>query len=361
MAEFWRMGATPVPAVQIGRLAQEFEAGGWDGLAVGEAHGLLPDPYVVLGVAAAATTTLQVGTSVAVPLRHPLLAADAMATVHALSGGRARFVIGRGDGAMKVLQRKPMPLVLFEDYLRRLQGFLGREQVEIDGAVSSMSRLDDIDPSLDVPKPRVSVAATGPRMIEVAARWADGIDFSVGADLERLRRSIALALEACAAAGRDPESLSLGCYLQVAVVDGDEVADARAREAVRGLIVTHARFSGFEPAPSQDVRDDDHGRARQAVEVMEAVLTSVRGGVDRTAGGAPGELDFYPRGALDDDYLDQFGVIGTAEQCAERLREVLALGLERIYIGTRSVGVDLEETNTHRIGRELLPLLREST
>ncbi len=358
MAEFWRMGATPVPATQIGRLAQEFEASGWDGLAVGEAHGLLPDPYVVLGVAAAATTSLQVGTSVAVPLRHPLLAADAMATVHALSGGRARFVIGRGDGAMKVLQRKPMPLEPFEDYLRQLQGYLAREEVEIDGDISSMSRLDDIDPSLDLPKPQVSVAATGPRMIEVAARWADGIDFSVGADIERLERSIALAREACRAARRDPDSLSLGCYLQVAVIDGDAARDAHAREAVRGLIVTHARFSGFEPAPSPDVGDDDHGRARQAVEVMEAVLTSARGGVTRTSGGAPGELDFYPRGALDDDYLDQFGVIGTAEQCAERLREILELGLTRIYVGTRSVGVDLEEVNTNRIGREVLALLR---
>ena len=46
--EFWRMGATPVPCAEMGRFAREFEASGWDGLAVGEAHGLLPDPYAVL-------------------------------------------------------------------------------------------------------------------------------------------------------------------------------------------------------------------------------------------------------------------------------------------------------------------------
>src|SRR5207244_13324169 len=96
------MGATPVPCADMGRFAREFEASGWDGLAVGEAHGLLPDPYVVLGVAAAATTTLKVGSAVAVPLRHPLLAASAMASVQAISNGRARFGLGRGDGAVKV-------------------------------------------------------------------------------------------------------------------------------------------------------------------------------------------------------------------------------------------------------------------
>src|SRR5919109_5277903 len=105
---FWRMGATPVPATEIGRLARAFEDSGWDGLAVGEAHGLLPDPYVLLGVAAAATTTLKIGSAVAVPLRHPLLAASAMASVQTISNGRARFCLGRGDGAVKVLQQKPM-------------------------------------------------------------------------------------------------------------------------------------------------------------------------------------------------------------------------------------------------------------
>src|SRR5689334_23490895 len=104
------MGATPVPSAGIERFAREFEDAGWDGLAVGEAHGLLPDPYVALGLAAEATTTLKVGTAVAVPLRHPLLAAGAMATVQGISGGRASFSLGRGDGAMKVLQRDAMPV-----------------------------------------------------------------------------------------------------------------------------------------------------------------------------------------------------------------------------------------------------------
>ena len=331
---FWRMGATPVPATEIGRLARAFEDSGWDGLALGEAHGLLPDPYVLLAVAAQATTTLELGTSVAVPLRHPLLAAGAMATVHALSGGRSRFVIGRGDGAMKVLQRGPMPVAEFEEYLSALQAFLQRDDVEMDGATSSMSRLDDIDPSLARAKPKVSVAATGPRMIAVAARWADGIDFSVGADVGRLRECIKLAHDACEASGRDPASLALGCYLQVAVSDGGDAA----AEAIRGLVVTHARFSG--------------NFTSRAAAVMETVLTAPRGGVARN--GRPGELDFYPKDALADEEIRRFGIIGPAGECAERLQEIVELGLANVYIGTRSVGVDLDEENTLRIGREVL-------
>jgi 5,10-methylenetetrahydromethanopterin reductase len=354
-AEFWRMGATPVPCSDIGRFAREFEASGWDGLAIGEAHGLIPDPYAVLAAAAEGTTRIKLGTAVAVPLRHPLLAATAMATLQALTGGRAAFSLGRGDGAMKVLQRKPMPVAEFELYLRRLQAFLRREEVEIDGVVSSISRLDDIDPSLDLPKPRVNVAATGPKTLSLAVRWADGVSFSVGAGVERLRSSIELVREACREAGRSFDELDLGCYVQVAVTDEH---DASGREAIRGLVVTHARFSGFEARPTAaGVETSEHGVYRHAVETMEAVYHSTRGGVSRREGGAPGEVEFYPREAAAEELIDRFGIVGSAEHCAERLAEIVGLGISRVYVGTRAVGVDLAELNALRIGREVLPLL----
>ena len=352
--EFWRMGATPVPGAEIGRFARQFEAAGWDGVAVGEAHGLIPDPYVVLAAAAAATTTLRVGTSVAVPLRHPLLAASAMATLNAVSAGRASFSIGRGDGAVKVLQQKPMPVTRFEDWLRRVQAFLRREEVEIDGVVSSMARLDDIDPSMGLPKPPIDVAATGPRTVDVAVKTADGVSFSVGADVERLRQSVELVKELCSSVGRDFDSLRLGCYLQVAVTNGDR----SAREAIRGLVVTHARFSGFEAKPPPGVDEAEHSRYEHAVETMEAVYRSTRGGVTRRAGGAPGEIEFYPHEAGADELIDQFAIAGPPDYCAERLQEIVDAGISRIFIGTRAVGVDLDESNSDRVGREVLPLLR---
>ena len=137
--EFWRMGATPVPSADSGDFAREFEASGWDGLAVGEAHGLLPDSYVALGLAAEATTSLKVGTAVAVPLRHPLLAAGAMATVQGVSRGRAGFSLGRGDGAMKVLQRdvaiKSLPADFAADQeIYATLGWIDRP-VDLDGVV----------------------------------------------------------------------------------------------------------------------------------------------------------------------------------------------------------------------------------
>jgi 5,10-methylenetetrahydromethanopterin reductase len=276
-----------------------------------------------------------------------------MATVQALCGGRAAFSLGRGDETMKILRRDPLRVRVFDEYVRVLQAH--REDVESDGVVSSMSRIDDFDPSLGLAPPPVNIAATGPRTIEVAARWADGVSFSVGADVRRLRNAIELAHEACRSVGRDTGTLDLGCYVQVAVTDGEDDA---AREAIRGLVVTHARFSGFEARPVGDVGTVEHGRYQDAVERMEAVYRDPRGGVARTKGGRPGEIDSYPRNAAADDLIDQFAIAGSAAYCAERLQEIADLGVSRIYVGTRAVGVDLDERNAERIGREVLPLVR---
>jgi hypothetical protein len=91
---------------------------------------------------------------------------------------------------------------------------------------------------------------------------------------------------------------------------------------------------------------------------MEAVYRDAHGGVARIAGGVPGEIDFYPREAGADELIDQFAIAGPADYCAARLQEIVDLGISRIYIGTRAVGVDLAERNAIRIGREVLPLVR---
>ena len=244
----------------------------------------------------------------------------------------------------------------FERYIRQIQGYLRGEVVEIDGKISSMARLVDIDPSLDVEKPKIDIAATGPRTIALAAKTADAISFSVGADAERLQKATELARQACDDTGRPFEELELGCYVQAAVVDD---GDTSGRDAIRGVTLTHARFSGFEVRPTvEDVSASEHREYRHAVETMEKVLRDPRGGVVRKEGGEPGELDFYPQEAASDELIDRFGIVGSAEYCAERLQEIVDLGFERIWIGTKSVGADLRERNAHRLGREVLPLVR---
>ena len=129
--EFWTAGAGR-PG-RVAQTAQRLEDAGWDGWALVDSQNLAPDPYVHLGLAASATSTLKLATGVTNPLtRHPAAAATAMATVQAESGGRAVLGIGRGDSSLAHLGLAPASLQTFERYLERLQGYLRGEDVAFD-------------------------------------------------------------------------------------------------------------------------------------------------------------------------------------------------------------------------------------
>jgi 5,10-methylenetetrahydromethanopterin reductase len=346
MVELWRHGGTPQPAAQAGAVAKRLEDLGWDGLVIGEDNGIIPDPYVYLAYAGACTTRLRLGSGVAVPLRHPLLAANAIATLHAMTGGRTLFSFGRGDGAMAQLGMRGHTVHDFERYMTQLQAYLARDEVTIGEFTSTLQRLFELDPSLDVPKPPVDISATGPRMVAMSARVAESITFAVGADAARLAELVEQARGARAAAGLDPATLQLGCYVPAAVA-ADGVTVAEAREIVRGAVLRHARFSAFDGTALADVPDELKAGVLKAVEVTRDH------GKHR-----PKKADFSLASVLDDEFVDRFAIIGSPARCAERLQELIAAGVDRIVLLTRVPTTDPGEGNAARLAQTVFPLVR---
>jgi 5,10-methylenetetrahydromethanopterin reductase len=343
--EFWRFGGTPVPAARAGDIARRLEGQGWDGLAVGQDIGILPDSYLFLALAAAATTRLKVGTAVSVPLRVAMDVANTIAVLYAASGGRSVVSFGRGDGGFAQIGRKPMTVAAFATYIAQVQSYLRKQDVDLDGFPSTMRAVYENDPSLDGPKPPVDISATGPRMIDLAARHADGITFAVGANIDRLRDCIKLARDALAAAGRDPGSLSIGCHIPAAVATGG-VSVAEARDIIRGAVLRHTRFSAFDGRVLTGVSEQDR----------EAVLRSFEITRDH-ARNMPKKADFSVASALPDDFVDRFAIVGDPQECADRFREVMNLGVDRILVLTRVPTTDREEGNAARLADTVLSQL----
>lgn len=88
-----RAAETPLDLRRVGEDAQLVEALGYDGLAVEETK---DDPYVVMALAAQATTRLRLTTAIAMAFpRSPTITAMSAWTIQKLSGGR--FVLGLGS------------------------------------------------------------------------------------------------------------------------------------------------------------------------------------------------------------------------------------------------------------------------
>ena len=312
---------------RVAELACKAEDWGFTGLLLADSQNLTADIWVELALAGAATSRLRLGPGVTNPVtRNPAVTASAAATLQAETGGRAVLGLARGDSALAHIGRHPVPVAELEDALEAIQGYLRGDEVELNGIMSTIQWL----PDPDLPKVPVEVAATGPRMIAAAARHAEGVNLTLGAELERLHWGIDTARKAANG------NISLGAFVNVAVDDDREAA----RELVRGTVATFARF-GTEGAPTAGPSD----ASRRGI----APYQKERHG----EAGAP-----HAQG-LDGEFIDRFAVAGPPDEVRDRLLEIRAVGIERLIIVPGSLDADpkaLQKSND-RFASDVLPAL----
>jgi 5,10-methylenetetrahydromethanopterin reductase len=315
-------------------LARMVEGLGFDSLVFADTQNLTPEVWGQLMLAARDTERIELGTGVTNPgTRDAAVTASAALALQVESQGRAICGIGRGDSSLAKIGRQPTPVAEFEIYVERLQRYLRGEEVDRDGTPSRLEWHADAQ----VPKVPVEVAATGTRVIEVAARHADRIVFALGADEDRIARGIEIARRAAAASGRDPDALQLGAWVN-AVVHPDMVA---ARAAVRGGLAVFAHFSGFAgmkpEAMDPSLRDAAlHLRSRYDM---------------RDHGRAGGSHAQH----LDDVFIDRFGIVGPLETAVPRFQRLAGLGLDfcRVVPGSRDAPPEIVSASMVHLATEV--------
>ncbi len=254
------------------------------------------------------------------------------------SGGRALLGIGRGDSSMAKIGRRPAPPAQLDRYLERLRAYLHGEAIDREGLQSRLEWLDGLDLT---PVP-IEVAATGPQVIDIAARRADRIAFAVGADVTRLRECRARARAAAEQAGRDPDSLRYGAFLNCVVHEDVAVA----REAIRGGVAVFAHFSGFR---GMDIASLPEGVRATASHLREHYDMADHG----RATGAHAR-------ALADDFVDRFGIAGPVEVVKRRFAELAGAELDFVHIvpGSRDAPPGVGAGSLEALAKEVLPHLR---
>ncbi|MDF1604661.1 LLM class F420-dependent oxidoreductase [Nocardioides sp. YIM 152315] len=186
------------------------------------------DPWVALGTAAAVTTRIQLGTSVALPVEHdPITLAKAIASLDHLSGGRVCLGAGFGWNLDELADHGVPPerrRTVLREYLGAMRALWEQEEASYDGEFVSF------EASWAWPKPvqpRLPVligAQAGPKTFAWIAANADGwlttpLDTDLPAQVDRLRA-------AWAEAGRD------GAPEVRALKPSPEVLDAWAESGI---------------------------------------------------------------------------------------------------------------------------------
>ena len=137
------------------------------------------DPWVALSMAAAVTSTIRLGTAVALPAEHdPITLAKTIASLDHLSGGRVTFGIGFGwntdeltDHGVPANRRR----TVLREYLAAMQALWSCEEASYEGEFVRFAASWAYPKTVSQPRPPVLVGAgSGPRTFGWIAEAADG-------------------------------------------------------------------------------------------------------------------------------------------------------------------------------------------
>lgn len=162
---------------ETGAFAAQVEAAGFDFLWMPDTPllaGRWRDVYVHLTCAALHTSRLRLGPGVTNPLtRHPVTTASAILSLDEASEGRADLVAGTGYSSAYIIGRKAATLATMRQTTELWRSIFQGQQTELGG----------LEIRLTPPRPRLPIylAATGPKMLQLAGEIADGVLIQVGA------------------------------------------------------------------------------------------------------------------------------------------------------------------------------------
>jgi probable F420-dependent oxidoreductase len=297
----------PLDLASIGRNAKLLEEIGYDGMVVEETK---DDPFVIMALAAEATRTLKLATSVAIAFpRSPTVTAMSAWTLQKLSGGR--FTLGLGTQVKAHIERRfGLPWSPAGPWIR--------EYVNAVRAVwdcwQNGSKLDVKGPhyiiNLTVPlfnpgpieHPRIPIqlAAVNPLMSQVVGEVADGLRAHPVCTPSYIAEVMLPAVRAGAAkAGRSLADFQVCMKPLVAAAANEE-------ELARKIVDARARISFYASTPQYRAAFAHHGLGDLADELK--LLSRAQ------------RWEEMPR-HITDDILHTFVTVGTYDTIARKLSD----------------------------------------
>ncbi|NMO02978.1 LLM class F420-dependent oxidoreductase [Gordonia sp. TBRC 11910] len=271
--------------VQLAQTAEEY---GFDTFAIPDHLGNQVGPIAALGALTQATSTIRLATSVlANGWRHPALLAKEATTIDVLSKGRLELGIGAGwmkeefDKAGIEFESPGVRIRRLEEALIILDGLLRGEEVNFDGEFYQIKGLVGSPRPRQGPRPPIAVGGGGPKMLALAAKYADVISVATGTTREGQLRLSDMTIE------KTIERVDV-----IRQAAGDRFDDIELNWTIATIVIT----------------DDREATADMALKALEQ--------------GYPPNIARDVTLTVDDILASPYLAFGTFEQIADQIREV---------------------------------------
>jgi probable F420-dependent oxidoreductase len=295
-----------------------------------DSHILWQEGYVLLTLAAAATSKIKLGHCVTNPgIREPTVTASAYATLQDISDGRMVMGIGRGDSSRRVVGLQPVPVKQFEAALEMIKDLMNGREVEWN------DRRLHLEWAQGKPEIPMYVAGYGPRALGVAGRIGDGVVIQL-ADPEITRWIIERARNAAVEAGRDATALA-PMVCAPAVVDADTPHWVEETRWFPAMVSNHVK--------DLIARYGTNGEIPRALTDFAQAVEEYDYAEHSRVGAEHGKY-------ISDEITERFCLLGGVDAHVEKLRELEELGVRQVnlYLMTSALDETLE-----LYGKEVIP------
>jgi len=276
-------------------------------LGVADSQFLIQELYTSLGALALETETVEIGPAMTNPVtRHPAVHASAMCNVHELSGGRAVLGLASGDSAVHTLGKSPARLRELKEAVEVIKQLSRGETVQFGGTDITLEWLPE-EGDYEFP---VSVAAEGPKTLELAGRVADRVVVGLGKTPAIVEGAVERVKAGANAAGRDFAELEIWLYVDANVRSDATVAVNEMKHSLAAS-AHHSLQVSFE---GKHVPEDHREDIRTLIE-----------NYDSTVHGQPDEThnsELVERLGLTNYLLSRYAVAGTPADCRAQLERL---------------------------------------
>lgn len=320
-----------------GTFAAEVEAAGFDFLWMPDTPllaGRWRDVYVHMTCAALQTSRLRLGPGVTNPLtRHPIATASAILSIDDVSNGRADLVAGTGYSSAYIIGRKAATRANMRQATELWRSIFQGHQTELGG----------LEITLLTPRPQLPIylAATGPKMLQLAGEIADGVLILVGAAPGTVAWALDQVDTGMQRAGRKRDEVKRFLVITARVDDDKARAIDHMRPAAAG-IYRHPHAPTMLQAAGLSVPDAVPEYPRPYPDLGHAVDWAE----------AKRVTSFVPNAAV-----EALVALGSADEVADRARQLMALDIDGIWWRDEA-SYTQPEALMRALGRDVLPKLQ---
>ena len=287
---------------------------------------LARDVHVMAAIAALSTKRIKIGQGVVDPMTyHPSALANAAASLHELTGGRAFLGIGASGPFGKIM--KPLPNRDLREAVLFARRFLDGEEAEYKGQRMQSEWIGRYVP--------IYLAADGPKALQLAGEMADGVIF-MGGPPDFVKWKVENIYRGAERAGRDPSTIDICTRSYVYVTDSKE----EARRELAGFVPFGVQFLerlGKDPGVMKVFERLDREQPGIVDEMVkfQAAVDEFR----RPDGYNPWfeKMDAPYSGLMTLRMIECVHLVGSAEEIGEKIRALAEVGVTTVATATYTI------------------------